>query len=500
MQTILHPDQMQLLETQAFALGVHPLLLMEQAAREAHNKLSNFLQGVQNKHILYLIGPGNNGGDGLAMARLCLLSGGVPHILLAREPSTKDAITNLVYTKALGIEIKHWTGKIGDAWCDPRPDAVVDGMFGTGFRGGLPEDLRILVQTINQMQVPSFALDIPSGVNGLTGSVENLAFRADHTLCFGHLKTGLCLWDALDYAGQLHVLSLGLPEDAYHALTGQELLSALEPADLLLLIPPRRKQTHKGDCGRVLLYMGSMGMAGAAVMAAQAALASLRAGAGLVTLVCEKDMIPIVQNLVPNAMCADIAQAATTPPACDVLAVGCGLGQSAQAWQNILSLWDKDKPSVWDADALNMLAMQPMHLGEKAVLTPHPGEAARLLGKSIQEIISSPLQAARDLQEKFGGTIVIKGAYSVIKGQGQTAFNLVGSPALAKGGSGDALCGIIASLLAQGLKLNAFETVQTACLWHGMAGIAATDSMDERAVLTSDVIECLGSVLKRETK
>jgi hydroxyethylthiazole kinase-like uncharacterized protein yjeF len=154
----------------------------------------------------------------------------------------------------------------------------------------------------------------------------------------------------------------------------------------------RTLNAHKGDCGRVLIYAGSMGMAGAAAMCAKAA---VTAGAGLTTVACDGGIIPILQALVPNAMCADIREAAKHPPAFDVLALGCGLGQSDEAWENILALWRPDAKSVWDADALNLLARRPMKLGSNAVITPHPGDAARLLGWSAERILSDRFAAAQ---------------------------------------------------------------------------------------------------------
>ena len=175
-------------------------------------------------------------------------------------------------------------------------------------------------------------------------------------------------------------------------------------------------------------------------------------------------------------------------------AFGCGLGTSEGIWGNILALWDRTKPSVWDADALNLLARHPMELGERTVLTPHPGEAARLLGRSAAEVAEDPLAAAQALQERFGATVVLKGSVSVIRSPRHTALNLIGSPALAKGGSGDALTGVIAALLAQLPGQSAFECARTGCLWHGMAGREAARRMGVLAPLTSDVIQCLGPV------
>ncbi len=494
MRFILTPEQMRALEARAFSLGTPSLLLMENAARAAHSALKSILGGVEGKDILYLIGTGNNGGDGLAMARLCRLEGGCPRILLTGEPKTPDALANLSYSKALGIPVCEWDAAGGEGTLLPMPDAVVDAVYGTGFHGELPGLIGRLAGIINRWAVPVIALDAPSGMDSLSGVASGECFSARHTVALGHLKTGLCMTRHPEKTGKLLCVPIGIPETAYEIFREQALISALEPEDLIGRLPVRSVNAPKGDCGRILLYMGSMGMAGAAGMAAQAALAALRSGAGLVRIACEPAIIPVLQALVPNAMCVPVGKALAEREEYDVFAVGCGLGMSEEVWKNIMALWRRDLPSVWDADALNLLAGHPMDLGEKAVITPHPGEAARLLGWPRERILNAPLDAAEALQRKYGCTVVLKGAVSVIRDQGNTALNLEGSPALAKGGSGDALTGVIAALLAQQPGLTPFESARTACLWHGMSGQEAARRMGVLSPLTSDVIGCLGTV------
>ncbi len=494
MQLILTPEQMRALEARAFSLGTPSLLLMENAARSAHSALKSILCGLAGKDILYLIGEGNNGGDGLAMARLCRMDGGRPRILLTGTPRTQDSLANLSYVKALGIPVSEWGPESNEGSLLPSPDAVIDAVYGTGYHGELPENIGRLTKVINSWGAALVAVDAPSGMDSLSGEIPGGSFTALYTVVLGHLKTGLCLTRHPDKTGELLCVPIGIPEKAYDIFSNDELISALEPGDLKERLPRRAVNAHKGDCGHILMYMGSMGMAGAAGMAAQAALACLRSGAGLVTIVCEPGLIPILQALVPNAMCLPVGQTLENPPAYDVFAVGCGLGVSEEIWKNIHALWRRDKPSIWDADALNLLAEHPMDLGEKTVITPHPGEAARLLNWSTEEIIRAPLDAAAALQQKYCCTVVLKGAVSVIRDEKHMALNLEGSPALAKGGSGDALTGVIASLLVPQLNNPPFEAARTACLWHGMAGQEAARQMGVLSPLTSDVINCLGCV------
>ena len=493
MQRILTPSQMCALEARAFQLGVPSLLLMEDAARAAHQALNTLLGGVYGKDILYLIGSGNNGGDGLAMARLCTIDGGHPRVLLTAQPATKDASANLAYAQVMGIPVSIWTPETDPSLLE-KPDAVVDAIFGTGFHDALPAKLEGLTSLVKGYRVPVIALDAPSGMNSNSGKVPGGIFPASHTVALGYLKTGLCLTLHPEYTGQLTAVPINIPETAWQALAGESIITALEPGDLRDRLPKRRINAHKGDCGRLLLYMGSMGMAGAAAMAAQAAAAAMRTGAGLVTFACERELIPVLQTLVPNAMCIPVEQAAKQPPPYDVLALGCGLGKSETVWNNILALWRADSPSVWDADALNLLSEHPMSLGPKAVVTPHPGEAARLLSMSTEAVAIEPLDAAEALMLKYKCTVVLKGAVSVIKDSRRTMLNLVGSANLARGGSGDALTGILASLMAQQKGETPLDSSATACLWFGLAAREAGRRHGMLSALTGDVIDCLSPV------
>ncbi|MGI6696358.1 MAG: NAD(P)H-hydrate dehydratase [Christensenellales bacterium] len=488
MRLILTPRQMRALEERAFTLGLSPLLLMEEAARGAFAILQEKLTGVSGKRLLFLIGPGNNGGDGLAMARLAHQAGASVQVLLAEEPRNPEAITNLKHVRALGLPVSAWQPEHP---LSEMPDAVVDAVFGTGFHGGLPEHMLVLAQAVNELKVPLLAVDAPSGLNSLTGRVENQAFRASWTAALGHSKTGLYLSPRRDVIGEVITVPLSIPKAAYEALESPA-LSALEAGDLPGRLPHRPAHLHKGQAGRVLMYAGSLGMAGAAAMAAKAA---LRAGAGLVYIACVPDIIPTLQGLVPNAICLNVESVLSSPPAHDAFLAGCGLGQSDEAWRNLSLLYQADVPSVLDADALNLLARHPLPIGKNTILTPHPGEAARLLGTGVAQVTDDPIAAAKAIQARYGGAVALKGAVSVVHDGSRTALNAVGSPALAKGGSGDALSGIMAALLASSPQTPPFEAARTACLWLGLAGQAAEKRHGERSALTGEVIDCMKDII-----
>ena len=523
---VLTPEDMRRTEQKAFSLGVSSLLLMEHAVLAVVDELEKVLGGsCAEKRVLFLCGTGNNGGDGFAAARLFKMRGGIPTVWLYGEPKTLDAQTNLRWLRLVLREEKivnlarlpeEELPFAGESPNQPF-DGYVDALLGTGFRGRIDSPLlsRMALAPYHDFHLgmahmpPVVAVDIPSGINGKTGEAEWPFVHADVTVTFNAHKPGLYLTKEREAVGKIVVADIGL----WDMMPWNSDLLTLEEPELrcetltpsaLRFLPRRPVSAHKGSCGRVLIYAGKMGMAGAAAMCAQAAVA---AGAGLTTVACEKEIIPILQTLVPNAMCVEIGEAVQNTPAFDVLALGCGLGQSEEVWNNIIKLWNPDKKSVWDADALNLLAKHPMKLGKNAVITPHPGEAARLLGKTTEEILSDRFAAAQALSEKYGCTAVLKSDVSVICAIGEDGpkfmLNTVGSPALAKGGSGDALTGMLAALLwdydeeTRSPLPFSIHDVALACLWHGMAGVVGEEKFGQRELTTAQLISCLHEAEQR---
>ncbi len=471
LQTIA-PAQMRAVEQAAFDRGVPSLLLMEQAACEIVRALEKFPAG----RVLFAAGSGNNGGDALAAARIYAQRGGRATVWLPLGCKTPDARINLRYLRLLeGVEIIEGLLPEGRVF-----DAVADGLLGTGLSGVPAGAAAEAIARVNALRAPVLAIDVPSGLDALTGEAE-ICVRAACTVTFHRPKPGLYLTPRRECVGEVQIASIGVPPCADDA-NG---FWVAEEKDLARLLPPRALNAHKGDCGRALLYCGSSGMAGAAVMAAQAA---LRGGAGLVTLCCPAEIVPILQAAVPSAMCAAAARA----PARNVQLFGCGIAENEQAWAEILRLHDAALPSVWDAGALNLLARFPMRLGENAVITPHVGEAARLLAVSPAQIMRDLPAAAEALRQKYGCAVALKSFVTVLTDAGgaKRALHIVGTPALAKGGSGDVLAGLMTALRAQGLP--AFEAMQCACLWHGMAARRAAAKHGVRGTLPQDVLDCLG--------
>ena len=481
MLCVVTPSEMRKLEQKAFLSGVSSLLLMENAAHALLEELVGLLGGAEGKVVLFFCGSGNNGGDGLAAARLFCLLGGKAFVCLSGEVKTPDALTNLRYAQALGLPI------VQDPADLPVPDAVVDALFGTGLDRPPEGRAAALIDTINHYQVPVLCADVPSGFEAQTGQAYDHCVKATKTVTFQFPKTGLYLTQSPDHIGELVVRDIGIPSDIHPDLS----LTTLEPWELHSRLPQRSRAAHKGSNGRVLIYAGSVGMAGAAAMAA---LACLRAGAGLVTIACQEEMFPVLQALVPGAQCLPIRKVLKQVPAHDVLLAGCGLGQETAVWDNLMCLYDPALPTVMDADALNLLAKSPRILGEKTIITPHIGEAGRLLSWPLQAVMASMPDAARILHGKYGCIVALKSHCSVITDGTRTALNTVGSPALAKGGSGDALAGLMAGLLAQGMP--PFEAARTACLWLGKAGCIAEEKFGVQGALTTDIISLLGEAAK----
>lgn len=518
LHTIL-PQDMKRVEARMMAgTGTGSLTLMERAATHLADAAAPLLRG--GGRLLAVCGPGNNGADGLAAARL--LMGRMPALQttvwkLAGEPSPETA-EQWARLKPLMARVQA-VALADDAPPPPLPKDVtcaLDAMYGTGQSRPLAGAALAVARMLNAAGAPVVAVDIPSGLDGATGQVlggaaGGDAVRATVTVTFHRPKQGLFLGDGLDLCGRVVVGDIGIPA-AWDDADG---LAVLNAGDRLL--PARRRNSHKGDYGRVLLLCGSFGMAGAAAIAATAA---LRAGAGLVTVACPGGVVPAVQALCPCATCLPLpdADAAAGPEAAageayallrpllfqaDVLVVGCGLGQGAWA-QTLLEkitgwLTAHHTPAVFDADALNWLAAAATHLPrlpEHIVLTPHIGEAARLLGTNADAVLADQPAAARALRAKYGGAVALKSASTVLACADGEAINLYGTPAMAKGGSGDALAGIIGAMLAgrEAYGLSGVRLLQTACALHGLAGLTAAETRGERGLLATDLCEALGRV------
>ena len=457
---ILTADELQNLEMRAAnQLGADTL--MKRAGAAAAELIMKRLEdaGVEQRRVTLLVGPGNNGGDALACACELREKGAVLNVVLpgGRRPTSALALAQL----------ERWTQAGGTTYDDPymteKADCVVDGLFGTGLAKPITGDYLDAVLWFNERQALKVSLDIPSGLNPVTGHWTGSypGCSADVTITFLCVKSGLYMCEGADAAGEivLNELDVSVPLSP---------LSVIGTDEFPRVLRPRVKNSHKGDYGSVAVIGGTDGMIGASILAARAALIS---GAGRVTLECRAEHAPHVDMVYPEIMFA-------TKPVnledFDALVLGCGLGTSAEAKARVIEALNCQKPLILDADALNIIAadikLQDMVLARRAptVLTPHPGEAARLLRRDTAGVTADRVAACRELAVQTGAIVVLKGAGTVISMRSsRTWINPTGSPMLATGGSGDVLAGMIGAMFAQGYDM--VESVLAAVYFHGLS-------------------------------
>ncbi|MBD8873046.1 NAD(P)H-hydrate dehydratase [Rhodanobacter sp. DHB23] len=456
-------------------LGVPGFELMRRAAWAALSGLRR--HWPQARRIAVHCGPGNNGGDGFLLAVLAREAGLLVDVLAPGEVSAgDDAATARQAWLDAGGAVRPW--RSGDAL--PAVDVHVDALYGTGLRRAPETAVAALIEAVNASGVPVLALDVPSGLDADTGQMPGAAIRADLTVSFIAAKRGLHTGRAANVVGQLELDVLGLPESLWRDV----------PCDAQLLaataLPPRPRDANKGDNGHVLAIGGEHGMAGAIRLSGEAA---LRAGAGLVSVATRAEHLLALNAARPELMAHGVDGPQALEPLlarASVLAVGPGLGRGAWGHALWLTALDSGKPLVLDADGLNLLAREPRRFTQPAVLTPHPGEAARLLGGTVAEVEADRFAAARLLADRFRAVVVLKGSGSLVADpNGRLDVCPWGNPGMAAGGMGDLLTGIVAALLAQGC-----DAWQAACLGvglHARAGDRAA-RQGERGLLATDLL------------
>ena len=438
--------------------SAHPGTSLIERAGIATAELAGSLARESGEPVLILAGPGNNGGDALVAARELAAQGFGVHVVSCADPSRlpPDA------ARAWRAWVETGGTILADIPLSSRYSLVIDGLFGVGLQRDVTGvDARWIAQA-NAMACPRLALDVPSGLDSDSGRIRGCALRADHTLTFLGFKPGLLTADGPDHAGILQLDTLGVETDTLPAVAG----IALTRLEARHRLPPRPHNSHKGVFGHAGVVGGAQGMVGAALIAGRAALAY---GAGVVTLGV-LDARVAVDYGEPRLMFAPPESLVAAP--LDVLALGPGLGQSAQARALLETALASTCTLVLDADALNLLAGDPA-LGEMAarrnmptLLTPHPGEAARLLACSTGDVQVDRVAAAGTLARRFRAHVALKGAGTVVAHpQGRYAINTTGGPHLAQAGSGDRLTGIVVALLAQGLAPG--DALEAAVWLHG---------------------------------
>ena len=494
MLRLISPADMQASEKHYFETsGVPSIDVMERAARALTDAV---LTRFPDAHTIYIAcGPGGNGGDGYACARMLTLAGKACKIYASAPAKSADAVENARRAEEVGIEI------IVDKLPQEAPDLWIDCIYGTGLSrepSGRSADLIRLMNCHRTAGTKIIAADIPSGLNGRTGKAYDPCVEADLTVTFQLGKYGHYLQDGLDVCGEdIIIRDVGFPDEIF----SPDDVSLIHPGYISVLFEPRRRNIHKGSCGHLLIVAGSVGMAGAAALCARAA---LRSGVGLVSIACVQSIVPILQIHAPCAMCIPLPEkdGAISADALPILqealkgksAVAIGPGLSRRAAPEIIqAALESSLSTVIDADALNIISENPelkQLLKPHHILTPHPGEAARLLDRKCID----PIADAQSLSQ-LGCSVVLKGASRVIAVNHYLLISTSGASGMARGGSGDVLTGLMGGLLASDPRPD--PVIVQACEIHGLAGELAQEKYGCRAMNAADIIEFLPEVFKR---
>lgn len=477
------------LDAAAIASGIPSLQLMKRAGRAAFELVVERFPSVGQVSIY--VGGGNNGGDGYVLAGLLAQRLLPVQVIAVVAPAQLSGDARQAYEFALqeGVSV----APLGEA---PTQGVVVDALLGIGLRGPVRQDCAAAIEQINNSRLPVLALDIPSGLQADTGAVLGPVVQANITLTFIGLKQGLLTGRGPAVCGELVLANLDVPESAY-ASQGSS-AERLHINQLLPLLVPRAADAHKGDFGHVMVIGGDTGYGGAALMAAEAA---ARTGAGLVSIATRPEHIPAILARRPEVMACGVVSGQELEPLLarpSVLVVGPGLGRSPWSEQMLQQAVKSGLPLVLDADALNILAagrvVPATTRRDNWLLTPHPAEAARLLGQTTAEVQADRFAAVRAIQTKYNASVILKGAGSLVaSATGPVGVVTDGNPGMATGGMGDVLSGILGGLVAQGLSLA--DAARLGAVVHACAADLAADAHGQRSLLATDLIPFLGELL-----
>lgn len=462
------------------AFNISGNVLLERAGEAAFQFILS--KWPQCKRLLVLCGTGNNAGDGFVVARLASEQEFDVRVLQVGDENKLQGDALAAQQRLLGSGITPVT--FVETLDEEDYDLIVDAMLGIGVHGNIAGKYAVAINALNAQTKPVFSIDIPSGLNADTGIPQGIAVKATKTLTYVGLKQGLVTGDGPEYSGEVLFSDLKLPKALYDMRSPAGY--RLDYAHLSQLLPKRLRNTHKGDFGHVVLIGGAPGMPGAIRLAGEAA---ARVGAGRVTIVTHPEHAVSLNAMRPELICYGITDVEDIQPLlslASVVGIGPGLGQSKWAQDLLVMAMDSGLPMVVDADALNLLAESNQHY-DNWILTPHPGEAGRLLGLSTAEIQRNRFKSVDDISKQFGGIAVLKGLGSLIKSQHSLPRVCpCGNPGMASGGMGDVLTGIISGLIAQGLSNQ--QATELGVVIHSKAGDEAAKAVGERGMLASDLM------------
>lgn len=476
-------------------IGIPSLVLMERAALKTVEVMKE--RQIALEQCLVVCGSGNNGGDGFAVARLLHMEGKrVCAVFVGSEASmSEECRMQREIAGNLGVQI------VTDI---PREEytVVIDAVFGVGLSRPVTGRYAEVIKAMNQKKGQKVAVDVPSGISSFDGSVLGVAFRADLTVSFACEKLGSVLFPGYEYSGEVVPAKIGIATDIFRKQT--DICYTLDREDLFEMLPKRKKNSHKGSYGKILMITGSKGMSGAAYLSAKSAYIS---GCGLVQIYTEETNRVILQQLLPEAIVStytvyeEEALAALLKWA-DVVCIGCGLGKSKVSEQILeYVLRHLEIPCVIDADGLNLLARKKELLLQEAkeiILTPHMKEMAGMIGCTVSELAERRFEKLQKFVGDYGVVCALKDARTLVAAQGRQMFlNTAGNSAMAKAGSGDVLAGVIAGLLAQ--HMSAYDAAVLGVYLHACGGDEARKRCGAYSVLAQDLTEGIKICIK-ETK
>jgi NAD(P)H-hydrate epimerase len=486
-------------------LGISGIVLMENAGRGASRLFLNHFDPLPGSHVLVLCGSGNNGGDGYVMARYLFQAGLKVTVAVLSELSriSNDALTNLEIILNMGFDIMEVPDMGG--WTELKReledcDYIIDGILGTGLSTPVRGLYSQVIEEVNSLEKPVLAVDIPSGINADTGQIMGTAIEADITVTFGFPKVGELISPGAELTGRLTRIDISIPDTVADQVPAE--FHMIEPNYFKDFFHMERQDIHKGDRGHILVIAGSIGKTGAAVLTATGA---LRAGAGLVTLGVPESLNPVFEEKLTEAMTVPLPETSdrslsikaekvilTLLKGKTAVAIGPGLSTNKETIALVRNIVARcDLPMVIDADALNSLAGDMEVLtahNSKRILTPHPGEMARLTGLKNSEIQADRLGTACAFVKEHGCYLILKGAHTLIADPaGHIYLNPTGNPALSTGGSGDVLTGLIAGFLARQWPMN--MAAIAGVYMHGMAADLLAEDMGPAGVLAGDLLE-----------
>lgn len=511
---VLTSQQMKEIDRKAIEeIGIIGPILMENAGLQIFKAVIERFPEIQKERIAIIAGKGNNGGDGLVVARHLLNQGCDPQVLLLAQKTEVrgDAALNLGIAEKIGIRIKEIPAP--RAWHSRKKDLfgstiIVDAVFGTGLIKPAAGIYALVIEDINKSEAFKVAVDIPSGLSSDTFRIIGPCVRADLTVTLAAPKIAHVFPPAEEYVGELVVGDIGMPDFLFES---EELkLELIEKQRLLPYFAARKKDSHKGTFGHLFILSGSIGKTGAAAMAAKAA---LKMGAGLVTVGTPESCLPMIARSMVELMTEPLPETEKGSLSKDALErilallegkdglmIGPGISTHPSTAELVLSLLPKiEVPVMIDADALNILASKLQllkSLRQPVVLTPHPGEFARLLDLSTKDVVENKLELAPRFAQEYGVYLVLKGYRTlIVTPEGTVYINPTGNPGMATAGTGDVLSGMIASMMIQEKKL--LEAILSAVYVHGVSGDISAEKLGERAITAGNLITHLPSALKR---